>query len=232
MPRPSAMAVQRSNMRFVPVKSVDRQSRLMVHRVRQGYVVARTATLDRIRGLLTELGISLPQKAEIVRREAAHHLEALPGHAHLVIGDLLSEVRHLDERLQQCDTHVRAMARDCIPAQQLMQLMGIGETTSTAIVANGTEFTNGRQFAAWLGLMPGQYSSGGKTRLGASPASPRPAMLTCAACWCSVREPCSMPPRPRPTPSADGLLPWPSDAPTGKPWWPSPPKTPARPGPC
>lgn len=162
-------ALQRPNMRFVPVKSEDQQSRLLVHRARQGYVVARTATLNRIRGLLSEFGIVLPQKAEVVRRETAQHLEALPGYANLVIGDLLSEVHHLDERIKQYDTHVRAMARDCTPAQQLMQLMGVGETTATAIVAmvgNGAEFDSGRQFAAWLGLVPGQYSSGGKTRLG------------------------------------------------------------------
>ena len=72
-------AVQRPNMRFVPVKSVDQQSRLMVHRAHQGYVAARTATINRIRGLLSEFGIVLPQKAEVVRREAALHLEDLPG---------------------------------------------------------------------------------------------------------------------------------------------------------
>jgi transposase len=162
-------AAQRPNMRFVPVKTLEQQSQLMVHRARQGFVAARTATINRIRGLLAELGIVLPQKAEVVRRQAAAHLEALPGWANTVIGDLLSEVHHLDQRIQQYDLHVRAMARQCTPAQQLMQLMGVGHTTATAIVAmvgKGTEFDSGRQFAAWLGLVPGQYSSGGKTRLG------------------------------------------------------------------
>ena len=166
-------AVQRPNMRFVPVKSVDQQSRLMVHRARQGYVQARTATINRIRGLLSEFGIVLPQKAEVVRREAATHLEDLPGYANTVIGDLLSEVHHLDERVKRYDVHIKAMAKDCTPAQQLMQLMGVGPTTATAIVAgvatsvgNGAEFSSGRQFAAWIGLVPGQYSSGGKARLG------------------------------------------------------------------
>jgi transposase len=162
-------AVQRPSMRFVPVKSAEQQSRLMVHRARQGYITARTATLNRIRGLLAEFGIVLPQKAEVVRREAAHHLDDLPGFGRTVIEDLLAEVRHLDERVKQYDVHVRAMARDCTAAQQLMQLMGIGEATATALVAmvgNAREFHSGRQFAAWLGLVPGQYSSGGKTRLG------------------------------------------------------------------
>jgi transposase len=162
-------AVQRPNMRFVPVKSQEQQSRLMVHRARQGYVAARTACINRIRGLLSEFGIVLPLKAEVVRREAHNHLEDLPGYANLVIGDLLSEVHHLDQRIAQYDVHVRAMARECALSQRLMQLAGVGETTATAIVAmvgNASEFDSGRQFAAWLGLVPGQYSSGGKTRLG------------------------------------------------------------------
>jgi transposase len=162
-------AVTRPNMRFVPVKTEDQQSRLMVHRARQGFVAARTACINRIRGLLAEFGIVLPLKAEIVRRQARNHLEELPGYANLVIGDLLSEVHHLDERIKQYDAHIRAMAKDCTAAQQLMQLCGVGETTATAIVAmvgNGAEFASGRQFAAWMGLVPGQYSSGGKTRLG------------------------------------------------------------------
>ena len=162
-------AVSRPNMRFVPVKTVEQQSRLMVHRAREGYVQQRTATLNRIRGLLSEFGFVLPLKAEVVRREACNHLEDLPGYANTVIGDLLSEVHHLDERIKQYDRHIRVMAKDCTAAQQLMQLSGVGETTATAIVAmvgNAHEFDSGRQFAAWIGLVPGQYSSGGKSRLG------------------------------------------------------------------
>jgi transposase len=162
-------AVGRSNMRFVPVKTEEQQSRLMVHRARQGFVTTRTATINRIRGLLAEFGVVLPLKAEVVRREAAAKLEDLPGYANLVIGDLLSEVHHLDERIKQYDAHIHGMARECTAAKQLMQLMGIGEVTATAIVAmvgNAAEFDSGRQFAAWLGLVPGQYSSGGKVRLG------------------------------------------------------------------
>jgi hypothetical protein len=118
---------------------------------------------------MSEFGIVLPLKAEVVRCEARNHLEDLPGYANTVVGDLLSEVAHLDECIKQYDAHIRSMARDCTLAQRLMQLMGVGETTSTALVAmigNASEFDNGRQLAAWLGLVPGQYSSGGKTRLG------------------------------------------------------------------
>ena len=162
-------AMQRANMRFVPVKTLEQQSRLMVHRTRQGFVEARTAVINRIRGLLAEFGIVLPQKAQVVRREAARHMDSLPGLGKIVIEDLLDEIRHLDERTKAYDAHVRSMARDCTAAQRLMQIIGIGEVTATAIVAmvgNAQEFSSGRQFAAWLGLVPGQYSSGGKTRLG------------------------------------------------------------------
>jgi transposase len=162
-------AVQRPAMRFVPVKSIDQQARLMVHRARQGFVEARTACINRVRGLLSELGIVLPLKAATVRREAGAALEELPGWANTVVGDLLSELHRLDERIAQYDTHIQTIAREDERAKQLMRLSGVGPTTATAILAmigNGHEFRCGRQFAAWLGLTPGQYSSGGKTRLG------------------------------------------------------------------
>lgn len=162
-------AVQRPNMRFVPIKTVEQQSRLMIHRARQGYVEARTATINRIRGLLSEVGHVLPLKAATVRSQATALLEDLPGWVNTTIGDLLSEVHRLDERIEQYDRHIAQMARQDERAGQLMRLAGVGPTTATALLAmigNGHEFSNGRQLSAWLGLTPGQYSSGGKTRLG------------------------------------------------------------------
>ncbi|WP_425258480.1 IS110 family transposase [Rubrivivax sp. RP6-9] len=162
-------AVQRPNMRFVPLKSAEQQGRLMVHRARQGFVEQRTATFNRIRGLLSEVGIVLPLKAATVRKQVAGLLEDLPGWVNTVIGDLLSEVHRLDERIEIYDRYVAEMARQDHQAQRLMRLRGIGETTATALVAmvgNGRDFQNGRQLSAWIGLVPGQYSSGGKTRLG------------------------------------------------------------------
>jgi len=162
-------AVQRPHMRFVPMKSLVQQSQLMLHRARQGFVEQRTATINRIRGLLSEFGIVLPLKAATVRRRACECLEDLPGWANTVVGDLLSEVSHLDERVTQYDQHIRQEARSDARAKRLMQLGGVGETTATcllAMIGNGHEFDCGRQFAAWLGLVPRQYSSGGKARLG------------------------------------------------------------------
>lgn len=111
----------------------------------------------------------LPLKAATVRRQALAHLEDLPGWANTVIGDLLGEVARLDERIAQCERHIALMARNSAQAQQLMQLAGIGETTATALVrtaGNGHDFASGRSFSAWLGLVPGQNSSGGEQRLG------------------------------------------------------------------
>lgn len=162
-------AVQRPHMRFVPIKSEDAQARLSIHRVRQGFVEQRTATINRIRGLLSEYGHILPQKAEVVRREAGRCLEDLPRWANTAIGDLLSEVHRLDERIAEYDRHIAVMAQADERGRRLMGMPGIGEKTATALMAsigNGHDFKCGRQLAAWLGLVPGQYSSGGKQRLG------------------------------------------------------------------
>jgi transposase len=97
------------------------------------------------------------------------HLEDLPGWCNTVIGDFLSELTRLDTRIQEYDKHIAKMAKEDQQSQHLMRLSGVGPTTASAIVATigkGHDFTCGRQFCAWLGLVPGQYSSGGKQRLG------------------------------------------------------------------
>lgn len=162
-------AVTRPTMRFVPIKSIEQQSQLFVHRARQGYVQQRTALINRIRGLLSELGIVLPLQAATIRRQAHQRLEDLPGWCNTVIGDMLSELTHLDERIKQYDQYIEQAAKADTQTQQLMQLGGIGSITASAIVATvgkGHEFKCSRSFSAWLGLVPGQHSSGGKQRLG------------------------------------------------------------------
>ena len=162
-------AVTRPNMRFVPVKSTEQQALLALHRVRQGFVVERTAVINRLRGLLSEFGVVLPLRSVTVRRQAAQAAEGLPELARRAIGDLLEQLRLLDERIGGYDKEIEAQARLSEPARRLMQIRGIGATTALAIVAtvgNAREFKNGRQFAAWIGLVPGQYSTGGKSRLG------------------------------------------------------------------
>jgi transposase len=162
-------AVQRPNMRFVPVKSAEQQSVLTLHRVRQGFVEERTATINRIRGLLAEFGVVLAARAAEVRRGAAHAAENLPALARHAIGDLLEHLRTLDERISSYDRELDHLARFSEAATRLMSIGGVGPITALATVASvGTahEFANGRQFAAWLGLVPRQWSTGGKTRLG------------------------------------------------------------------
>ncbi len=162
-------AMQRPAMRFVPVKSVDAQSMLALHATRQGFVQARTATINRLRGLLSEFGIVLPLKAQTIRKRAAEALEGLPGWARFACTDLLSEVGRLDERIDTYDTHIRLSAQHDATCRRLMHMPGIGPTIASALrasVGGGHDFDNGGQLASWLGLVPGQYSSGGKNRLG------------------------------------------------------------------
>jgi len=162
-------AITRPDMRFVPVKSLAQQATLMVHRARQALVEQRTATFNRIRGMLAELGIVLPRNAAVVRRDVAQHLPDLPDRAATVLADLLDDIARLDARITRYDRDIADMVRHDPCAKQLTQLAGIGATTATAIastVGQGHDFAKGRQFAAWLGLTPRQYSSGGKHRLG------------------------------------------------------------------
>lgn len=162
-------AVGRPNMRFVPVKSAEQQAVLALHRTRQGFVAERTAVINRIRALLTEFGVVLPQSAEIVRRQASSGAEALPVLARRMVEDLRSHLTLLDERISAYDREIETLARQSEPTRRLMRIRGIGPLTAQAIVAtvgNARDFRNGRQFAAWLGLTPRQHSSGGKSRLG------------------------------------------------------------------
>lgn len=162
-------AVCRPTMRFVPVKSEDAQSLLTIHRVRQGFVAERTATINRIRGLMSEFGVVLPQKADTVRRGARIALEDLPFWAARCVADLLDHLTVLDDRITQYDNHLEQLSRQDDRSKRLMQIPGLGPITATALLAsigNGHDFKNGRQLAAWLGLVPAQRSSGGKAKLG------------------------------------------------------------------
>lgn len=162
-------AVTRPNMRFVPIKTVEQQGQLFIHRARQGCIEQRTALINRIRGLLSELGIVLPQSRAQFGKAVYAVLEDLPGYCNTVIGELLSELAQLEQRLAHYDRLIAQIARQDAQVQRLLQVPGIGPTTATALVASigrGQEFKNGRQLSAWLGLVPRQHSSGGKTKLG------------------------------------------------------------------
>lgn len=174
-------AVSRPSMRFVPIKSVEQQAMLTLHRVRLGFVEERTATINRIRGLLAEFGVVLSQRAVEVRRGAAGALGQLPGPAARALNDLLTHVRLLDERIGEYGRDLEHHARTDERAKRIRALSGVGPIGASAIVASvadAHEFNNGRQFAAWLGLTPKQYSTGGKTRLGRITAHGDPYLRT------------------------------------------------------
>jgi transposase len=162
-------AVGRPNMRFVPVKTAEQQAVLSLHRVRQGFIEQRTATINRMRGLLAEFGVVLPQRAEQVRRAAEAMAEELPVLARQAITDLRAHLTYLDARVGQYERQLVELARQQAGAKRIQAVSGVGPLTASAItasIASGHEFANGRQFAAWLGLVPRQYSTGGKSKLG------------------------------------------------------------------
>jgi len=166
-------AVTRPSTRFVPAKSVEQQAVLAVHRVRQGLVEERTALANRLRGLLAEYGVSIGAGIDRLRRALPEVLadgdNGVPGLAREVFADMGDHLRELDARIGLYDRRIAALAQASEPARRLMRVEGVGPVTATAIVASVGDakvFRNGRQFAAWLGLVPRQHSTGGKQRLG------------------------------------------------------------------
>jgi transposase len=162
-------AVSRPNMRFVPIKSREQQAQLCVHRVRSGFVEERTGSINRLRGLLAEFGHVMPLSVVQVKREVPRLLPLLPALVAQIACDLLEHVRLLDERIGQYERHIQAHVQHSELAQRAQTQSGVGPISASAIAATigaGREFSNGRQFAAWLGLVPRQHSTGGKPRLG------------------------------------------------------------------
>jgi transposase len=165
-------AVRRPNMRFVPIKNVEQQAVLALHRVRQGWVKARTAQANQIRGLLGEFGMVVPQGiGHITSRVPAILDEAkdeLPEAFRELVLSLLEHFKDLDRQVKEMEHQIQCWHRANALSRKLEKIPGIGPITASALVASvgdGKSFTNGRQLAAWLGLVPKQHSSGGKTNL-------------------------------------------------------------------
>ena len=166
-------AVQRPGMRFVPVKSVDQQTAMALHRVRDHLVRQRTGTINALRGHLAEFGIvaaaqrtGLDQLVAIVEDDGAGG--ELPFAMRAILQMLIEEVRAADERIAQLDRKLKDAAKEDEACRRLIEVPGIGPVIATAVVAtvqDDRRFTSGRHFAAWLGLTPKQHSSGGKERL-------------------------------------------------------------------
>jgi transposase len=167
-----AEAVNRPRMRFVPIKSDEQLDMQSLHRVRERWVKSRTALVNQIRGLLLERGIAM--------RKGRRHAEAalpvlledaqvnLSGTLRLLVAQLASELNQLATQIAAIDATIAVRANEYEACRRLMAIPGIGPVTATAIVSavgNGTEFRKGRSFAAWIGLVPGEYSTGGKQKL-------------------------------------------------------------------
>lgn len=167
-----AEAVTRPTMRFVPIKTDDQLDLQSLHRVRERWVRGRTAVISQIRVLLLERGIT-------VRKGRRHIEESLPGiledpdnrlsgALRVLLRDLRREMLYLHGQIGECDKLIERIAGELEDCEHLVTIPGIGPTTATATVAaigNGSAFKKGRGFAAWLGVVPGEYSTGGKQKL-------------------------------------------------------------------
>ena len=168
-------AVQRPNMRFVGIKSPGQQAQQAAHRARSRAVGNRTAHVNEIRGLLAEFGIEIPQGRRHVAPAVAEILGdggrgriTLPGRFLEVLAELYEALLDMDERVAHYDAMIEKIAREDERAKLLMTVPGVGPMTATAMLSTMGDpgvFRNGRECAAWLGLVPKQSSTGGKERL-------------------------------------------------------------------
>lgn len=165
-------ADSRPTMRYVNSKTINQQDIQLLHRIRQRQVQQRTALVNQIRGHLLEYGITIPQGVSRVRHQLSGILEdaenELSCQARVLFGELQLELYDLDDRIQQADRKIKRLATQDLVCQRLMAIPGIGPMIATALVStvgNANHFNNGRELSAWLGLVPRQYSTGGKQRL-------------------------------------------------------------------
>ena len=159
-------------MRFVPIKTDDQLDLQSLHRVRERWVVRRTAAINQIRGLLLERGITL-------RKGRCHVGAALPGiledadaklsgALRMLLAQLKPKLDHLDLRINEADALIKKTACENEACQRLVAILGIGPVTATAVIAaigNERAFRKGREFAAWMGLVRREHSTGGKQKL-------------------------------------------------------------------
>ena len=165
-------AVARPNMRFVTIKTVEQQAILSVHHARQGFVKARTAQGNQIRGLLAEFGIIIPQGIRSITKQMPDILEdgenGLPGTMRNLLERLTDNLKEMDRQVKELEEKIQLWHRENAASRKLAEIPGLGPITASAIVAtvgDAREFKNGRQLAAWMGLVPKQHSSGGKQHL-------------------------------------------------------------------
>ena len=166
-------AVARANMRFVPTKTPEQQSCLMLHRTRHLFIRQQTAVINAIRAHLAELGIIAPvgRKGveELLDVVADRSDKRVPEVARACIAALGAQLRRLKEQILEFDRMILAWHRSNETSRRLDAIPGVGPMLATALVAGVADpkaFRSGRNFSAWIGLVPKQHSSGGKDKLG------------------------------------------------------------------
>ncbi|MBF6617063.1 MAG: IS110 family transposase [Candidimonas sp.] len=165
-------AATRPTMRFVAIKTIDQQAVLALHRARQAFVQARTAQANQIRGMLAEYGLALPLGIHHIPQRVPELIEdgsiELPGQFRLLIQRLVEHFKELNRQVLELEAQIKAWHRANPASCKLEKIPGIGPITASALVASigdARHFANGRQVAAWLGLVPRQNSTGGKAML-------------------------------------------------------------------
>ena len=168
-----AEAVQRPTMKFVATKTAEQLDLQALHRVRERLVSQRTGIINQIRAFLLERGLAVRQGLRFLRTELpiilAKRTDVLSPRMMRIIEDLAGDWRRLDERIEGLSAEITALARQDAACARLMTVPGIGPIISSAMVAaigNGGAFSKGRDFGAWLGLVPKQISTGDRTILG------------------------------------------------------------------
>ena len=166
-------AASRPQMHFIPVKSIEQQSMLCVHRLREGFKAERTGCINRIRGLLAEFGLVFAQGPAALQAVLAEVLEdganEMNTLARLVLQRAQLQWAELDCHIAWCDERIAAHGHANAEVKKAATLMGVGPVTASAVLAtvgDFKQFSNGAQFGAWLGRVPRQHPSGGKAHLG------------------------------------------------------------------
>jgi transposase len=167
-----AEAVARPTMRFVPIKTDDQLDLQSLHRVRERWVMRRTAVINQIRGLLLERGITVRKGRRYMEAALPRILEdadvKLSGALRMLLAQLKLDLHQLAERIDEADAVIQKTADENEACQRLVEIPGIGPVTATAVIAaigNGGAFHKGREFSAWLGIVPREHSTGGQQKL-------------------------------------------------------------------
>ena len=212
MPRRSAKRSPGPTWRFVATKTPEQQSCLTLHRTRHLFIRQQTSVINAIRAHLAEFGIVAPLGRQGVEQllgvAADTNDERLPEVARACVAALGAQLRMLRAQILEFDRMIRAWHRSSEASRRLDDIPGVGPVLATALVASVADpkaFRSGRDFSAWIGLVPKQNSSGGKDRLGNIKQTRRSLSGQPVHCWCARRHPLCQNPWRQTSDSAHGV---------------------------